>query len=226
MDLPGRITKHIRSNLIAYVALFFALSGTAAYASHLTVYSSDIVDGQVFSVDVANGSLTGVDVANSSLTGSDVATGSLTGSDVATDSLSGSDIWERGLSVAAMGCQTGKVLGFARVKGSASIPSFYTTSSLYIDITNNCGGGGVYIRRVSTGVYHIKFSGNPAILAVASPNADTQGTESTQNDNIITVAKFNTSLEGQFFRVEVQDSCGDCSNGTDPQDGWFTILLP
>lgn len=41
------ILSHTRSNLVAYIALFFRLSGSAAYAAAggLLVYSKDIVDG-------------------------------------------------------------------------------------------------------------------------------------------------------------------------------------
>jgi hypothetical protein len=69
-----------------------------------------------------------------------------------------------------MGCQTGKVLSFARVKGSASVPSYYTSSSSYIDITNNCSGGSVLVRRALAGIYFVRFSYNPAALAVAVAN--------------------------------------------------------
>jgi hypothetical protein len=262
-----RFLKHTRSNLIAYVALFFALSGTAAYAKQLaptnlvrgfccTVFSSDIVDGQVFSVDVADNSLAGVDVLNgglfgadiadSSLTGSDVATGSifssdiangavtgtdvadgsLTGTDVLGNSLTGLDIAENTLSVAGMGCQSGKVLGFARIMGTAGIPSFYTSSSPYISIANNCAGPAPQVRRLGVGWYHVKFPSNPAALALATPNADGFSLDSTNNDNIITVGKFTDAVEGTFFRVEVQDVCGDCSGGADFQDGNFIMVLP
>jgi hypothetical protein len=37
---------------VAYVALFFALGGTSAYAAN-TVFSSDIVDGEVKNPDIA-----------------------------------------------------------------------------------------------------------------------------------------------------------------------------
>jgi hypothetical protein len=46
------LRSHVRTNLVAYTALFFALSGTGAYASHLVVRSSDIVNGQVKSADI------------------------------------------------------------------------------------------------------------------------------------------------------------------------------
>jgi hypothetical protein len=49
------IRNHIRSNLIGYIALFFALSTGSAVALNgsNTVFSDDIVDGQVKSPDLA-----------------------------------------------------------------------------------------------------------------------------------------------------------------------------
>jgi hypothetical protein len=191
-----------RANLVALVALFVALSGSA-YAAD-TVFSTDIVDGQVQSVDVQdNGltgtdiqSLTGADVTDNSLTGSDISgltgadvtdntltgadvsglTGSdisgLTGADVNDNSLTGSDIDEKSLSVANMGCQNGTVKGSARVKGTAGIPSSYVNESAYIDLSNSCSGGRIEVRRASTGVYFVRFVDNPASLAVGVPNQD------------------------------------------------------
>ena len=57
------LRSHVRSNLVAYLALFFALSGTGAYASHLVVRSSDIVNGQVKSVDLGARAVTPADRA-------------------------------------------------------------------------------------------------------------------------------------------------------------------
>src|SRR4051794_24027850 len=48
--------RFIRRNVIAFVALFIALSGTA-YAAN-TVRSADIVDGTIKSVDLANNAVT------------------------------------------------------------------------------------------------------------------------------------------------------------------------
>jgi len=147
-----------------------------------------------------------------------VRTGSITGSDVNQASL---DFGSSGI-----GCKGGTVLGFARVKGDvAGFPSIYTTSSTFVDIRRNCSGGAVSVRRASTSVFFVRFSGNPAALALAQTNADGFGTNSIMNDNIVTVAKVTDSDGLPSFRVEVEDVC-DCSGGTDPQNGRFTILLP
>jgi hypothetical protein len=46
-----RITNHVRQNLVAYLALFVALTGTSAYAAG-TVFSEDIVNGEVKTPDL------------------------------------------------------------------------------------------------------------------------------------------------------------------------------
>jgi hypothetical protein len=184
---------HLKNHVVGYVALFLVLGTGSAYANHLQVFSSDIVDGQVNSVDVRDNGLTGNDIA------------------------------ENTLSVPKMGCQIGTVHGFARIKGSAT-PSTYTTASTAIDTKYNCSGSGVYVRRASKGVYYVRFLGNPAVLALTVANSDKKGLESTENDNFVTVSKQpSTGSDPGAFRVEVQDAGG--SNGSDPEDGQFTIAL-
>jgi hypothetical protein len=49
--IRGKLFGHFRQNVVAYLALFVALGGTGAYAAN-TIYSSDIVDGEVKSADI------------------------------------------------------------------------------------------------------------------------------------------------------------------------------
>jgi hypothetical protein len=257
MSRTIRSMQFIRSNAIASVALFVALGGSA-YAAD-TVFSTDIVDGEVRSVDVEDNGLTGTDVAslggadvtNESLTGADVSAltgadisglsgadvndGSLTGADVSgltgadvnTNSLTGSDIDESTLSVAEMGCESGKVLGFARVNGAAGIPSSYVDEDAYVDITNNCAGGRVEVRREATGVYFVRFVDNPAALAVGVPNQDGASSDfSGDADNTLTIGKITAGPDAGAFRVDVNDLPGPSTDAGGHQDGKFTILLP
>ncbi len=60
---------HVRSNVVAYAALFFALTAPA---------TASIINGAL----IQNGSVTGADVKNESLTGADVLNDSLKGDDV------------------------------------------------------------------------------------------------------------------------------------------------
>ena len=63
-----------------------------------------------------------------------------------------------------------------------------------------------------------------AALALAVSNSDGSGVQSIHNDNFVSVAKINSGADAGSFRVEVEDAGG--SNGSDPQDGQFTIMLP
>lgn len=86
--MSQRIRWHFRNNVVGYIALFFALTGGTAYAlqGRNTVFSDDIVNGQVRSADVAN------DGTSFALTGADVSNangGSLTGLDIRESTLSG-----------------------------------------------------------------------------------------------------------------------------------------
>jgi hypothetical protein len=86
----------VRSNVVGYVALFVALSGTA-YAvdgpllGKNTVGSADIINGEVKNVDIGAGAVTSAKVADdstgSALTGADVMPNSLTGADIDESSL-------------------------------------------------------------------------------------------------------------------------------------------
>lgn len=111
--------QHLRTNVIGYVALFVALSGTV-YAvdgplnGQNKVGSADIIDGEVLNPDlgansvgsgkVIDGNLVGADIKNDSITGvdvsgvggADVTNGSLTGQDVADNQLNADDVFGLG----------------------------------------------------------------------------------------------------------------------------------
>ena len=197
---------------------------TGVDVANSTLSGADVTDNSLSGADVTNNSIAGADVTDNSLSGIDVTNNSLTGADVTDNSLTGADIAESTLSVRDMGCQSGKVQGFARVKGTAGIPTFYTNAAAAIDITNNCTGDTVLVRRESTGLYFVRFSGNTASLALAVSNSDGSGVQSIHNDNFVSVAKINSGPDAGSFRVEVEDAGG--TNGSDPQDGQFTIMLP
>ena len=104
--LRSRLTY---ANVMSTIAVFVAVGTGGAYAAN-TVFSTDIVDGEVKSVDIGNNeigssdvkdnsintfdvhSFLGVDVVDETLTGADVGDGTLTGADVATASLTGTDV--------------------------------------------------------------------------------------------------------------------------------------
>jgi hypothetical protein len=72
-----RVTDHVRSNVVGYLALFVTLSGTAWAVDKVgsreiaknAVKAKHIKDGQVRSAEVADDGLTGEDIAESTLEG-------------------------------------------------------------------------------------------------------------------------------------------------------------
>jgi hypothetical protein len=67
------VIAHARTHVIAYIALFFAMTGTSMAASAMWT-GTNIVDGSLTGTDVLNGSLTGSDIQNGSITPSDLST--------------------------------------------------------------------------------------------------------------------------------------------------------
>ena len=90
--MSARIRSHLRSHVIAYLALFVALSGTAiAAAPRNSVTSKSIKNGGVHMVDLGANSVDGSKVVDESLTGADVANNSLNGVDINGPTLTGVD---------------------------------------------------------------------------------------------------------------------------------------
>jgi hypothetical protein len=87
--MSGRIRRHLRGNVIGYVALFVALGGTAAALPGTnTVFSDDIVSEAVRSPDISDSNgVRSIDVRDDTLLG-----GGLASEDLRTDSVGGSEI--------------------------------------------------------------------------------------------------------------------------------------
>jgi len=92
--------NHIRSNVIGYVALFFALSSSALAAN--TVFSEDIVNGEVKTADLATVAVTGPKIradavindklADDAVTSTEILDGSVTGADVLDGEVANADL--------------------------------------------------------------------------------------------------------------------------------------
>jgi hypothetical protein len=80
------IIRNLRRNVVAYLALFLALTGTSAYAAD-TVFSTDIVDGEVKAPDLATAAVTDAKLASNAVRSGKVVDDSLTGADIDESSL-------------------------------------------------------------------------------------------------------------------------------------------
>src|SRR4051812_32290998 len=95
------------ANVISSLCLFLILAGGAAYAGD-TVFSSDIVDGQVKTVDIGNNQVQSVDVrddtvAGGGLSGSDLQVNSVGATEVASNAIDSDEIADGTLSGADVG---------------------------------------------------------------------------------------------------------------------------
>jgi hypothetical protein len=75
-----RVVRHVRANVVAYMALFVALGGTSYAAGTLaknSVGSSQIKRGAVHNSDIASNAVTGSKVAANTLKGADIDESSL-----------------------------------------------------------------------------------------------------------------------------------------------------
>ncbi len=107
----GKALAHLRSNVVAYIAMFFAIATGAAYAAN-TVFSADIVDGEVKEVDLAPNAVTTQKLKKSAVGAADLRADSVSGSKVADDSLTGADIDESTLAATDI-CRTDGTLVMA-----------------------------------------------------------------------------------------------------------------
>jgi hypothetical protein len=91
------VLAHLRAQWAGFLALFLVLVGGTAYAAN-TVFSTDIVDGQVKTADLDNGAVAGAKLADGSITGDKIKDGAIQGRDVLDNNLKGVDIDESTLT--------------------------------------------------------------------------------------------------------------------------------
>lgn len=102
--MSGRIRTHLRGNAVGYIALFLVLTGGTAQAldDSNTVFSDDIVNGEVTVSDIGPNAITTTKIENRQVATGDLAIGAVNtnqiapnavnGSRVADDSLGGADV--------------------------------------------------------------------------------------------------------------------------------------
>ena len=114
-------------------------------------------------------------------------------------------------SAAQQRCANGAVRGVAVVTGDprvgiANLPDRFTTSRVVFGRTFNCTGRRVQVRRISIGVYEIRFVGNAAPTGIAGGLGG--GYASVD------------PASGGVFRVSVYPA-----GRSDPEDRGFAIVL-
>ena len=219
---------------MAALALFVALSTGGAYAAN-TVFSTDIVDGEVKAADLAGSAVTNSKLGANSVGTGKVANDSLTGDDITESTLTGVNASKLG-GIARIGyaqrCNQasgflGAVEGYAKVSGLTSPFYTYLTSSDHCLIDSG-GLSGLLVQglRVSEGVYRLCFDLMPirsGEAAVVTPISGAGGSGGSL-DNILSVrATSDAECDGRVFEVRSVDE----GAGTDVnyQDANFYLAV-
>src|SRR4051794_10742302 len=79
------------ANVTSLLALFIALGGAGAYAAN-TVFSSDIVDGEVKNPDLATAAVTSGKINDGSVSNADLATAAVTSGKINDGSVANGDL--------------------------------------------------------------------------------------------------------------------------------------
>ena len=160
----ANLFAHVRRQWMGALALFLVLGGGVAYAAD-TVFSSDIVDGEVKSIDIgtnqvrsvdvrndglAGGGLDGIDIADGTLTGADVADRSLVGStEIGTNTLTGSEVGPNSID-------SDEVVDFALSNSDVGV--LYAVVNSTGTLARSSGGiTSAHVGGVQSGAYELDF---------------------------------------------------------------------
>jgi len=127
----------VHATVVAYLALFAALGGTAWAVATIgpkdikdnAVHSRHIENGQVKSADVQDESLTNDDVLDSSLSGNDISDGSLGGVDIGEGTVTGTQIGD--------GTLTGADVQNGTIGGADITDNAVTSADVFGDLSTS-----------------------------------------------------------------------------------------
>jgi hypothetical protein len=204
------------ANVIATLAFAIAVAGGTAYAAN-TVFSSDIVNGEVQALDIATGAVRSAEVLDQALTGADVAQNSLKGADIDEATLNIGDA----------------ARAYARVD-----PDTCTGTPTTCTPEQSKGISGV--TRIDTGVYCVTAPAINSNVTPAAVTVDWSGTFDPQgNASAMTYENFNCGPNHQGFGVVTErqpEILVDAGGGTDNAEAsgpaavanlvGFTIVIP
>ena len=125
MKRSTRVRNHLRSNVVGYVAMFFAIGGGTAWATHPgganTISTGDIQNEQVFTQDLANNNMTSLDIRDDTL-----GSGGLQAIDLRADSVGTQEIQTDGVQaseIADNSIDSGEIAADSLFAGDLGIDS-------------------------------------------------------------------------------------------------------
>jgi hypothetical protein len=106
-----------------------------------------------------------------------------------------------GASSSGAQCATGFVRALAHVNASLTFRDQFTSNG--VDNVFNCGGGGAQARRVSAGIYDVRFPGNASVYILAQTNGPNASPTGPNHNTFITWER-----SGDAFRIFEHDADG------------------
>jgi hypothetical protein len=169
------VQRHLTyANVVATLALFVALGGSAFAAGYVITKSSQIKDGVVTGSDVKNGSLTGSDVKDASLTGADINPAQL--GKVPSAAIADRAASAMNATTAERAQVSDEVDGQHVERIAAAIPPGTSTQVVGVDgglqILAGCSASGELALAVSSTTAHALF--RASVISLSTPPAEVQ----------------------------------------------------
>ena len=134
-DIAGQLenlrARVIRANVLSWIAVVLAFTG-GAYANHLLVLSSDIVDGEVKTPDLATSAVTNSKIAASAVGNAKIATGAVTNTKIAAGAVTSAKIAAGAVTTAkiADGAVTGAKVADGSLTGAEVTDGSLTSADI------------------------------------------------------------------------------------------------
>src|SRR5579862_2242593 len=219
-----RIPKLHPATLLATVALFVALGGTAYAVS--TINGSLLKNRSVAAIKLEKHTITGTEVNLKKLGKvpnahhADQATTATTATTAANASALG------GLAPSAFqhSCQPGAVEAYAYVKGNPAFSTTYTSANPPVQDQFNCTGGVVQVKRTAAGVYDVHFGGldtGQQLIATGNQSVTPNGTQVNGGELSFKLV-FDATINATVYQVRLDDTN---ANAVDNEFS-FALLSP
>ncbi len=219
-----RIVNYIREQHLALLALFLVVSGGTAYAldGENTVFSDDIVDGQVMSVDIQNSGIRSIDVRDDAMTGggltaadlrpgsvltSEIGSNTINTGDVRDDTLAGGGLTAADLAANSVGpseVADNSLAGSEIDEGSLGTVPAATIGGAGTSTVNHAGcspSGDTYI---DCGYVTRTLPMSTRVLIIASGTSESSGTE----QGFCRLATSAASLDDTYSYIEDESNWG------------------
>ena len=224
--MAGKLLAHLRQQWIGVVALLLVLTGGTAYAldGSNTVFTDDIVNGDVKVADIGQGAVATDELANNQVKTADIGAGEVRSGNVANDNLTGGDVSPNSLKGADIDEATLDIGDAARAYAVVS----FTCGGPTGPCTFTQSKGISSVTRTDTGVYCIIAPGIDPLLTPAAVTVDWNGTPGPEgNASAMSAEGFACGASGMGFQVRTEREPDDVFGPAEPDSTiGFSILIP